>query len=438
MKEQTLQNPIVAIVGRPNVGKSTFFNRLVDNRKAIESETPGTTRDRIYSEAQWCGKEFTVIDTAGLLDRASEKDISKLTKISIEVAISQADIIIFLVDATEITQDDREIAKILRQSGGKIFLVANKADNAEREVPSKEIFTLGFGQPYFLSAISGRGVGDFLDTLTKDFSIEKKLLGKEKTIDVALVGRPNVGKSTLLNSLANETRAIVSTVPGTTRDTIDATIESAGKKIRFIDTAGIRRRGKVEAGIEKFSLIRTMKALDDSSVVVILIDADEGLTNQDAHITGYAKDKGKSIIIAVNKFDLWDNQTESDIHDKMSQTLGRLQNDLAFIPFVPVIFLSAKTGTNQKILLKKIVEVYKQRFVEIEKGELKELINEAAAKNPQVGKIIDFYQEKTNPVVFKLVCRNKNLFHFSHLRYLENVIRDRFPFTGTPIFIDFL
>ena len=438
MSEKLLQNPTVAIVGRPNVGKSTFFNRLVGDRKAIESETPGTTRDRIYSKAEWCGREFTLIDTAGLFDSASEKDISKLTKVSIDVAISQADIIIFLVDVTEITQDDREVAKILRKSGKKVFLLANKADNATREIPTQEVFSLGFGQPNYISAISGRSVGDFLDLLTADFSTEKPVVEKTRIIDVAFVGRPNVGKSTLLNYLAGEEKAIVSDIPGTTRDTTDATIDFAGEKIRFIDTAGIRRRGKVEVGIEKFSVIRTMKALDDSSVVVILIDAEEGLTNQDAHLAGNAKDQGKSIIIAVNKFDLWDNEADEDIKNKMSRALGKLQADLAFIPFVPVIFLSAKTGKNQTVLLKKIVEVYKQRFVEVEKEELLEIIRAAADRNPQIPKIIDFYQEKTNPIVFKLICPNKNHYHFSHLRYLENVIRDHYPFTGTPIFIDII
>lgn len=438
MKEKMLQNPTIAIVGRPNVGKSTFFNRLVGSRRAIESEIPGTTRDRIYAQAEWCSKQFTLIDTAGLLDKNSEKDISQLTKISIDVAISQADILIFLTDVTEITEEDREIAKILRKSNKKIFLVANKADNSVREIPSKAVFQLGFGQPDYLSAISGRGVGDFLDKLTVNFSKENEVKVKEKIINVSLVGRPNVGKSTLLNSVLGEEKAIVSSIPGTTRDTTDGIVDFAGEKIRFVDTAGIRRRGKVEVGIEKFSVIRTMKALDDSSVVVILIDAEEGLTNQDAHVIGHAKEQGKSIVIAVNKFDLWDNDGDEEIKNKMAVTLGKLQHDLAFVPFVPVVFLSAKTGANQKVLLKKIIEVYNQRFIEIDKEELKEIIFAAKDRNPQIPKIIDFYQEKTNPVVFKLICPNKNHYHFSHLRYLENVIRDSYPFIGTPIFIDII
>ncbi|MCX6810609.1 MAG: ribosome biogenesis GTPase Der [Candidatus Berkelbacteria bacterium] len=438
MNEKLLQNPTVAIVGRPNVGKSTFFNRLVGSRKAIESETPGTTRDRIYSQVEWCGKEFTLIDTAGLFDNASVEEISNLTKTSINVAIDQADIIIFLVDVTEIGNDDREIAKILRKSGKKVFLAANKADNANREIPTREAFSLGFGQPNYISAISGRGVGDFLDTLTENFSTEKSTDEKVKTINVALIGRPNVGKSTLLNKMIGEDKAIVSDIPGTTRDSTDGILDFAGEKINFIDTAGIRRRGKIEVGIEKFSIIRTLGAIDDSSVVVILIDAEEGLTNQDAHVIGQAKEQGKSIVIAVNKFDLWDKEENEEIKNKMAITLGKLQHDLAFVPFVPVVFLSAKTGANQKVLLKKIIEVYKQRFIEIEKDEIKEIVFAAKDRNPQIPKIIDFYQEKTNPIVFKLICPNKNHYHFSHLRYLENVIRDHYPFTGTPIFIDLI
>lgn len=430
--------PVVAIVGRPNVGKSTFFNRLVGNRRAIESSVPGTTRDRIYADAEWCGKGFTLIDTAGLFDSVSSKDMAKLTKVSIEIAIEEADIIIFLIDVTEITSVDLEIAKLLRKSGKKIFLLANKADNASREVETQEIFRLGFGQAHFASSISGRGVADFLDKLTADFSDEQLPNKKTNTIDVALVGRPNVGKSTLLNAIAGTSIAIVSETPGTTRDTTDATINFGGEKIKFLDTAGIRRRGKVESGIEKFSVIRTMKALDSSAVTVILVDAEEGITNQDSHIAGYAKDLGKSIIIAVNKFDLWDKLFAADIKKEMSLALGKLQKDLAFIPFVPVIFISAKTGQNQKILLKKIIEVYKQRFIQVDSDELKEIIAEAAERNQQLPKILDFYQEKTNPVVFKLVCENKIAFHFSHLRYLENSIRDQYPFTGTPFFIDII
>jgi len=430
--------PTIAIVGRPNVGKSTFFNRLVGSRKAIESETPGTTRDRIYAQVEWCGKEFTLIDTAGLFDNSSQKEISNLTKISIEVAIDQADFIIFLVDVTEIGNDDREIAKILRKCGKKVFLAANKADNSIREIPNQEVFSLGFGQPNFISAISGRGVGDFLDIFTENFSSEKSTDEKAKTLNVALIGRPNVGKSTLLNLMLGEDKAIVSNIPGTTRDSTEGALDFAGEKINFVDTAGIRRRGKIEVGIEKFSIIRTMGAIEDSSVVVILIDAEEGLTNQDAHVIGQAKEQGKSIVIAVNKFDLWDKEGNEEIKNKMAITLGKLQHDLAFVPFVPVVFLSAKTGANQKILLKKIVEVYKQRFIEIGHDEIKEIIFAAKDRNPQVPKIHDFYQEKTNPIVFKLICPNKNHYHFSVMRYLENVIRDHYPFIGTPIFIDLI
>lgn len=438
MEKLNSEKPVVAIVGRPNVGKSTFFNRVAGERKAIESEIPGTTRDRLYFSTEWCGKPFTLIDTAGILDDVSEALISELTRESVDIAIDQADIIIFLIDQGEILSEDREIAKTLRKSNKKIFLVANKADNQEKEVPNKAVFSLGFGEPQFISAISGRGVADFLDLMTADFSSEVAPEKESPEINVAIAGRPNVGKSTLLNSLTGENKAIVSEIPGTTRDTTDAIIEYKSEKIRLVDTAGIRRRGKIEQGIEKFSIIRTTKAIESSNVVVVMIDAEEGLTNQDAHIIGEAKDLGKSIIVAINKFDLWDEDEEDDIKTKMSLMLGILQNDLAFIPFAPAIFISAKTPKNTEVLLKKIVEVYKQRFIQVDEESLKQIIKEASERNPQLPRIIYFYQEKTNPIVFKLVCKNPKDFHFSHLRYLENVLRDNYPFTGTPIFIDLI
>jgi len=435
---EKIQQPKVAIIGRPNVGKSTLFNRLVGKRKAIESETPGTTRDRIYDEVLWLGKKFTLIDTAGLMDKNSIKEIKELTEISINIAIDQADVIVFLVDTQEILIEDKEIAKRIRKSGKRTLLVANKADNSNREVPSREILSLGFGQPLFVSAISGRGIGDFLDILTESFP--KKIISNpdKNAINIAIVGRPNVGKSTLLNSFVGEEKAIVSNIPGTTRDTNDSLLVYNNQKLLFVDTAGIRRRGKVEKGIEKYSVIRTYGAIDSSEIIVILIDANDGVTNQDAHLIGHAKDQGKSIIIAVNKFDIWDNKNAEEIKEKMAKTLAILQKELAFVPFVPIIFLSAKTGKNQKVLLNKIIEVYKQRFVEVDKNEIKNIINSALERNSQVPKIFDFYQERTNPVVFKLVCRNKELFHFSHLRFLENIIRDHYPFVGTPIFIDLI
>ena len=301
-----IQQPIVAIVGRPNVGKSTFFNRICGSRIAIESDIPKTTRDRIYGNADWCGKSFILVDTAGLFEKDRNDNLQEITKSAVETAIKEADKIIFLLDATDsVTGYDREIAKALHNSSKDIFLVVNKADNAKREVVTHELLSLGFKNPNFVSAISGRGIADFLDILTTDFSTAATSKSSEEIINVAIVGRPNVGKSTLLNSISGKEFSIVNKSPGTTRDNVDALVDFAGKKIKFIDTAGIRRPGKIGRQIEKFSVIRALRAIKDSSVVIILLDGIEGITNQDAHLAGFAKDQGKSIIVAINKLDLW-------------------------------------------------------------------------------------------------------------------------------------
>lgn len=428
--------PVVAIVGRPNVGKSTFFNRLCGSRVAIESDIAKTTRDRIYADVSWSGKNFTLIDTAGLFESDKLDDFQNVTKLAVETAISEAEKIIFIVDATTgIDAYDREIAKTLHKSGKEIFLAVNKADNAGREEITKEFLSLGYGNPNFVSAISGRGVADFLDHLTTDFSQISQPSFEEKVINVAIVGRPNVGKSTLLNSLAGKENAIVSEIPGTTRDTTDAEIIYKQQKIRFVDTAGIRRRGKIDRQIEKYSVIRAYRAIENSSVVIVLLDGIEGITNQDAHLVGFAKDQGKSIIIAVNKIDTW---AESELKDKMAQTIHLLQKDLAFLPYAPVIFISANSGQNQNILLKKVTEIYSVRFIEIPESEQKTLIEDIQAANQQLPPITSFWQEKTNPPIFKILVKNKKRFHFSFVRYIENRLRDRYPFPGTPIFIDLI
>ena len=430
------QQPIIAIVGQPNVGKSTFFNRICGTRQAIESNIPKTTRDRIYGEANWCGKNFILIDTAGLFEKDNDDDFQAITKVAVTTAIEEADKIIFLINATTgITAYDREIARSLHKSGKEIFLVINKADNAKREEVTKEIMSLGFKNPSFVSAISGRGVADFLDRLTVNFSTVNNTHQREEVINVAIVGRPNVGKSTLLNTLVGKEKAIVSEIPGTTRDTTDAIIDFKNHKIRFVDTAGIRRRGKIDRQIEKFSVIRAYRAIINSSIVIVLLDGIEGITNQDAHLVGFAKDQGKSIIIAINKIDSW---SESEFGEKMSEAIYILQKDLAFLPFAPVVFVSAKDGKNLNILLKKILEVYSARFFSIPEPELKVLVDEIKAANQQLPQILEFRQEKTNPPIFKLLVKNKKRFHFSFVRYIENRLRDRFPYPGTPIFIDLI
>jgi len=428
-----IQQPIVAIVGRPNVGKSTFFNRICGKRTAIESEIPRTTRDRLYSEVNWCGKDFILIDTAGLLEKDKKDDLVAITRSSVQIAIEEADIIIFLIDAKSGTAAyDREIAKKLHKTKKPVFLIANKADNSKREIITREMLSLGFGEPNFVSAISGRHVADFLDKLTLTLGFNKSET-PDKYINVAIIGRPNVGKSTLLNTLVGKEKVIVSESPGTTRDAIDAIINFAGQKIRIVDTAGIRRRGKIDQGVEKISTIRALKIIRNCSVGIILIDGTQGITNQDAHLAGFTKEQGKSIILAVNKIDNWPEDLKKE---KITKTISDLQNKLAFLPFAPVIFISAKENINTKVLLKKIIEVYSTRFILIPESEQKILISRIRDGNQQLSEILKFWQEKINPPVFKITVKNKKRFHFSHLRYLENCVRDYYPFLGTPIFID--
>jgi len=427
------QQPLVAIVGRPNVGKSTFFNRLIGRRQAIESEIPRTTRDRLYSEVNWCGKDFILIDTAGLLEKDKKDDLVAITRSSVQIAIEEADIIIFLIDAKSGTAAyDREIAKKLHKTKKPVFLIANKADNSKREIITREMLSLGFGKPNFVSAISGRRVADFLDKLTLNLRFNKSET-PDKYINVAIIGRPNVGKSTLLNTLVGKEKVIVSESPGTTRDAIDAIINFAGQKIRIVDTAGIRRRGKIDQGVEKISTIRALKIIRNCSVGIILIDGTQGITNQDAHLAGFTKEQGKSIILAVNKIDNWPEDLKKE---KITKTISDLQNKLAFLPFAPVIFISAKENINTKVLLKKIIEVYSTRFILIPESGQKILISRIRDGNQQLSEILKFWQEKINPPVFKITVKNKKRFHFSHLRYLENCVRDYYPFLGTPIFID--
>jgi len=431
--------PIVAIIGRPNVGKSTFFNRLCGRRKAIESALEKTTVDRIYGEVNWCGKKFSLIDTAGIYENDKNDQLQKIIGDNIGLAIEQSDLIIFLVDVTNTHSYDKEIAKILRKTNKKILLVANKSDNQEREIISHELLSLGLGEPIFISAISGRGVGDLLEKINQHLPESKSTkISEENIINIALIGRPNVGKSTILNSLLEEDRAIVSPIPGTTRDTNDALIDFRGAKFRVIDTAGIRRRGKIDKEIEKYSIIRSVNAIKESDVAIIIIDADEGITNQDAHIAGTAKDMGKSIIIAINKFDIWDHLAEEKQKEKMAITIEELRNALTFLPYVPIVFVSGLNKANIKKLLSEAKDLFSERNKTIDEEEIKKIGIEARNNNQQFPDFYSFYQEKSNPPIFKLEVRDKKRVHFSHLRYLENFIRNYYPFRGTPIFIDLI
>lgn len=431
--------PVVAIIGRPNVGKSTFFNRLCGKRKAIESALEKTTVDRIYGGVNWCGKKFSLIDTAGIYENDKNDQLQKNISDNINLAIEQSDLIIFLVDVMVAHSYDREIAKLLRKSSKKILLVANKSDNQTREIVSRELLSLGLGEPIFISAISGRGVGDLLEKISQELPKSKNVRKlQENIISISLIGRPNVGKSTILNSLLGEDRAIVSSIPGTTRDTNDALISFRGTKYRVVDTAGIRRRGKIDSEIEKYSIIRSVNAIKESDVSIIIIDADEGITNQDAHIAGTAKDMGKSIIIAINKFDIWGQLAEEKKKEKMAIMIEELRRNLAFLPYVPIVFVSGLEKTNIKKLLSEAKDLFSERNRIIDAEEVKKIGLEAKNNNQQFPNFYSFYQERSNPPVFKLEVRDKKRVHFSHLRYLENFIRNYYPFRGTPIFIDLL
>jgi GTPase len=431
------QQPVVTIIGRPNVGKSTFFNRLYGQRKAIESALPKTTIDKIYGEVEWSGKTFLLIDTAGIYRINNNDKLQKRIINNMESAIEESDLVLFLVDINDIHSFDREIAKKLHKIGKKNILVANKADNNKREIISQEILSLGLGEPTFISAISGRGVGDLLDLITDNLpKFEKNEKQENNIINVALIGRPNVGKSTILNSIVDKKRAIVSEIPGTTRDTNDEIIKADGTEFKIMDTAGIRRRGKINHEIEKYSIIRSLKAIKESDIAVLIIDAIEGITNQDTHIAGTAKDMGKSMIVVINKVDIWDHLSEGEQNKRRSWLIGMLQKDLAFLPYVPIIFASGLKKTNIKKIFSQAKEIYQERQIFIEQCETKKIISAAKDNNQQFPNYDNFYQENSNPPVLKLVGKNKKRVHFSHIRYLENFIRNYCPFRGTPIFID--
>lgn len=437
MKNST-KIPTVTIVGRPNVGKSTFFNRVCGSRKAIESEVAKTTIDRIYTNVSWSGSEFLLTDTAGLVGDQKNSPFEKEISGNTECAINESELVIFMIDVNNINSEDKEIAKKLHQSKKKVFLVANKADNQARELVTKEILALGFGEPNFISAISGRGTGDVLEKISKIIPKVKNAREKHEDdgIKVSIIGRPNVGKSTLLNKITDQKKAITDKNPGTTRDVNESIVNYSGQNYKIMDTAGIRRRGKISKGIEKYSMMRSLMAIKESDICLVLIDATEGLTNQDAHLVGTAKDLGKSIILLVNKVDIWEKLSEKKQMEAKTQMITNLQNELAFVPFVPVVFISGLKGTNVKKIFSITEKIYKQRFVEIGEEQLENILIQATNNNQQFPQKAKFYQERTNPPVFKLVVKNKKKIHFSHLRYLENIIRDNSPFEGTPIFID--
>lgn len=456
--------PLVAIVGRPNVGKSTFFNRMIGERVAIVEDMPGTTRDRIYGDTDWNGRDFTLIDTGGLelgTDipvgqvglNGQPGDIMKRVQAQAQLAIEEADVIVFMVDArTGITAADEEVAEMLRRTNKPVILAANKADNAARRLDAVEFYTLGLGEPITISSIQGTGTGDLLDVIVDALPPEEERPEEEEDEDVvrvAIVGRPNVGKSSLLNAILGFQRSIVSDVPGTTRDAIDTEMEFEGKKVILIDTAGIRRRGRVGPGVEKYSVLRASRAIDRCDVALLLVDASEGLAAQDTHIAGEIQDKSKGVVVVVNKWDLAQAQhraaREGDIPKPNEEIESAeryrkiIAEGLKFIPYAPIVFASAKTGYHVQSLLETVLSIADMRFLRISTSRLNEAVQDAVRRhNPTVnrGKVLKIYyatQAQVNPPTFVFFVNDPQALHFSYERYLENQLRAAFGFKGTGI-----
>ena len=427
--------PTVAIVGRPNVGKSTFFNYIVGKRISIVEDTPGVTRDRVYAETNWRGREFTVIDTAGIEPESEDIIISQMRE-QAKIAIDIADVILFLTDVKQgVTSADQEIAIMLKKSKKPVVLVCNKADNMSRDRNEiYEFYNLGMGEPYPVSAANALGIGDVLDALYENFPEKNDDEDDDGRIKVAVIGKPNVGKSSLINKILGENRTIVSNIAGTTRDAIDTEYENEYGKYVLIDTAGIRRKSKVSESIEKFSIMRTLLAIERADVCLMMIDANEGVTDQDAKIAGEAHEAGKGIIIVVNKWDEYEKETG---------TLEKYKKDiyakLSYLSYAPVIFISAKTGQRVDKLFNMINNVAEQNAMRVSTATLNQVINEAIAivqpptdKGKRL-KILYGTQVSTKPPTFVIFVNNKELFHFSYERYLVNQIRKEFGLEGTPV-----
>jgi GTP-binding protein len=436
--------PIVAIVGRPNVGKSTFFNRLIGQRKAIVEDLPGTTRDRLYGDSDWNGRTFTVVDTAGLLYEEEDQnaplvEIARRVREQAELAIAEADVIIFLVDAVEgLTTADAEVAEALRQTYKPVILAANKADNQARAQNAVEFYALNLGEPIPMSAYHGIGTGDVLDRVAELLPVVEEEEADE-AIKIAIVGRPNVGKSSLLNKLLGQERSVVSAVPGTTRDSIDTRLEVDGAKVLLIDTAGIRRRGKVERGIEKYSVLRAMRAVERADVALLLIDAEEGVTAQDTHIAGMILEQLKGVAILVNKWDLIAKD-----NDTFNAFTRHVREQFNFIPYAPLLFISAKSGQRVDKIMPLALEIAQERQRRIPTSELNTLLRAAVYDHPPTsihkGAHLRIYyatQPQVAPPVFLFFANNADEIHWGYERYLENRIRDKYGFTGTPIKIVF-
>ncbi|EAF5404274.1 ribosome biogenesis GTPase Der [Listeria monocytogenes] len=428
-----MAKPVVAIVGRPNVGKSTIFNRIVGERVSIVEDVPGVTRDRIYNSAEWLGKEFNIIDTGGI-DLSDEPFLEQI-RAQAEIAIDEADVIIFITNGREgVTDADEQVAKILYRSNKPIVLAINKVDNPEMRDQIYDFYSLGFGEPYPISGSHGLGLGDMLDAVRAHFPKEEEEEYPDDTVKFSLIGRPNVGKSSILNALLGEDRVIVSDITGTTRDAIDTTYTFDGQDYVMIDTAGMRKRGKVYESTEKYSVLRAMRAIERSDVVLVVINAEEGIREQDKRIAGYAHDAGRAIIIVVNKWDAI-NKDEKTINVWTEDIREQFQ----FLSYAPIVFVSAKTKQRLNNLFPLINQVSDNHSLRVQSSMLNDVISDAVAMNPSPmdkGKRLKIFyttQVAVKPPTFVVFVNDPELMHFSYERFLENRIREAFPFEGTPI-----
>ncbi len=450
-----MSRPIVALVGRPNVGKSTLFNRLAQERLAVVDARPGTTRDRLMAEAEWSGVEFTIVDTGGIdpswraaggdrqpLSLDSADFIEQITA-QAEIAIREADAVLFITDAESgVTPADEEVAHILRRwqrvEGDEmrppVLLVVNKADSQARRDQAYQFYELGMGEVYPISALHGTGIGELMDALIEKLPLSSQEAEDDEGVRIAIVGKPNVGKSSLLNRLLGQERVIVSPIPGTTRDAIDTNLDFGGIRLTLIDTAGIRRRGKIVPGVEKYSVLRTMRAIERASVVLLMIDATTGVTAQDTHIAGYIIEAGKSVLVLVNKWDAIPKNSHT-----MDEFTQQMRQELNFMPYVPVLFISAKTGQRVDQVLPLALRVHEERLVRISTSSLNQILQKAQEVHPaptRGGRQLKIYyatQVRSDPPTFLLYVNDPQLVHFTYQRFLENQIRETYTFLGTPI-----
>lgn len=427
--------PVTAIVGRPNVGKSTLFNKLIGQKLSIVEDIPGVTRDRIYSKCEWCGKQFMLVDTGGIEPKTDDIILNQMKR-QAEVAITSADVIIFITDVrTGVTANDYDVAAMLMKSGKPVVLCVNKCDSIGDPPPEiYEFYNLGIGDPIAVSSVHGHGTGELLDEVIKYFPNTDDEEDDSDTIKVAVIGKPNAGKSSIINMICGEERLIVSDIAGTTRDATDTLVENEKGKFVFIDTAGIRRKSKVLESIEKYSVLRAYMAVDRADVAVIVIDATVGFTEQDSKVAGYAHEQGKACVVAINKWDAVDKDTNT-----MSEYTNKLKNDFSFMSYVPFVFISAKTGQRLDKLFDIIKYVAEKNSIRISTGKLNDVLAYATSRvqpPSDKGKRLKIYymtQPTTKPPTFVVFVNKAELFHFSYQRYLENQIRETFGLEGTPV-----